>query len=482
MSGTKFTEGDGLPDGWVRVRLGDVLDAIEAGKSFTCEPRPAEAEEWGIVKVSAMTYGRFDEAENKAVPAGVAVNPAYEISPGDVLVSRANTRAYVGAPVLVGDCRPRLLLSDKSLRLVPNRAVDKRWLVYALRSPEMRDYIEAMASGTKDSMRNISQGSLKGAPLMLPPIAEQLRIVEALEVHLSRLSAASDLVLKSRVKLQTLRSAVTQEALSACAAYPTSPLGDLLREPLRNGHSARVTGREDGIRTLTLTAVTLNDFDNKHTKMTDAESAKISNLWLEPGDILIQRSNTPDLVGTSALFSGPRKWAIFPDLLIRVRTEERLLPEFATLVLQSQRTRKYFKARAKGLAGSMPKIDQDTISGVEMPVPPLDVQQKVIEETHERLAQVARLEGPVSVAVRRCYNLRSAMLRKAFSGRLVPQNPDEEPAAVLLDRSRVERAAQPKPKRTRARKAPAARKAAETAPAPEPTEPPCTSTQQELPL
>lgn len=429
-----------------------------------------------------MTYGCFDQAENKAVPRGVAVNPAYEISPGDVLVSRANTKAYVGAPVLVGDCRPRLLLSDKSLRLIPNRAVDKRWLVYALRSPEVRAYIEAKASGTKDSMRNISQGSLKDAPLMLPPIAEQLRIVEALEVHLSHLSAASELALKSRAKLQALGSAVTQEVLSACAAYPTSPLGDLLREPLRNGHSARATGRENGIRTLALTAVTLNDFDNKHTKMTDADSVKVSNLWLEPGDILIQRSNTPDLVGTSALFDGPRKWAIYPDLLIRVRTADCLLPEFATLVLQSRRTRRYFKARAKGLAGSMPKIDQDTISGVEMPVPPLDVQQKVIEETQERLAQVARLEGPLSVTVRRCHSLRSALLRRAFSGRLVPQNPDDEPAAAVLDRIRTERGAQPKPKRTRARKAPTARKAAATAPAPEPTETARTSTQQELPL
>ncbi|MEV7014387.1 restriction endonuclease subunit S [Streptomyces sp. NPDC093991] len=480
MSGTEFSEGAGLPDGWVRVRLGDVLDTIEAGKSFTCEPRPAEPEEWGIVKVSAMTYGRFDEAENKAVPAGVAVNPTYEISPGDVLVSRANTRAYVGAPVLVGDCRPRLLLSDKSLRLVPNRAVDKRWLVYALRSPQVRAYIEAKASGTKDSMRNISQGALKSMPLMLPPVAEQVRIVEALEVHLSHLSAASGLAVKSMAKLQALRSAITQEALSACAAYPTFPLGDLLREPLRNGHSARATDRENGIRTLTLTAVTLNDFDDKHTKVTAANPVKVSNLWLEPGDILIQRSNTPDLVGTAALFNGPSKWAIYPDLLIRVRTAECLLPEFATLVLQSRRTRRYFKARAKGLAGSMPKIDQDTISGVEMQVPPLDVQHKVIQETQERLAQVYLLESPLSVAVRRGDNLRSGLLRRAFSGRLVPQNPDDEPAAAVLDRIRTERAAHPKPKRTR--KVPAASKAAETTPAPEPTEAPRTSVQQEFPL
>ncbi len=130
----------------------------------------------------------------------------------------------------------------------------------------------------------------------------------------------------------------------------------------------------------------------------------------------------------------------------------------------------------------MPKIDQDTISGVEMPVPPLDVQHKVIQEVQERLAQVASLEGALSVAARRGDNLRSGLLRKAFSGGLVPQNPDDEPAAATLHRIRAERAAQPKAKRTRARKVPAARQTAATALAPEPTEPPRTSTQQELPL
>ncbi|WP_149828582.1 hypothetical protein [Streptomyces tailanensis] len=73
-----------LPEGWVRVRLGDILARIEAGKSYKCEPRPASAEEWGVIKVSAMTWGEFDEGENKAVPAEFPFNPEYEIRPGDV--------------------------------------------------------------------------------------------------------------------------------------------------------------------------------------------------------------------------------------------------------------------------------------------------------------------------------------------------------------------------------------------------------------
>ena len=80
---------------------------------------PLPLDEWGVIKVSAMTWGEFRETENKTVLEGRAVDPRMEIHPGDLLVSRANTVDYVGAVVMVHECRPRLLLSDKSLRLYP---------------------------------------------------------------------------------------------------------------------------------------------------------------------------------------------------------------------------------------------------------------------------------------------------------------------------------------------------------------------------
>ncbi|PWK63478.1 type I restriction enzyme S subunit [Streptomyces sp. CG 926] len=162
----------------------------------------------------------------------------------------------------------------------------------------------------------------------------------------------------------------------------------MLREPLRNGHSARITTEPDGIRTLSLTAVTLNDFSEKYTKVTCADPERVDDLWLKPGDILIQRSNTPDLVGTSALYKGRENWAIYPDLLIRLRLNSCITPEFAALMLSSKTVRDYFKAHAKGLAGSMPKIDQSTIASVKMPVPPLAEQHRIVETLENHLSRL----------------------------------------------------------------------------------------------
>lgn len=200
--------------------LGELLERVEAGKSFRALGRPAEPTEWGVIRVSAMTWGSFLEHENKAVPQGRTFDPRKEIRPGDLLLSRANTREYVGASVRVLDCRPRLLLSDKSLRLVPNRGVDIRWLHLALSAPTVRERISAMATGTKDGMRNISQANLKR--VRLPSLTEERQgeLADRIESALSRLDQFhNDLAIASR-RATTLRTAVLANAFSGRLTHP----------------------------------------------------------------------------------------------------------------------------------------------------------------------------------------------------------------------------------------------------------------------
>jgi type I restriction enzyme S subunit len=164
--------------GGEHIALADLIDEISAGKSFGAASAPARENEWGIIKVSAMTWGKFDPTENKAVTDERQVDPRFEIRSGDLLVSRANTSALVGASVLVRDVRSQLLLSDKSLRLTPRSEVDAEWLWRALQAPSARRQISALATGTKDSMRNISQAALKQ---ILLPNADRSRQARALD-------------------------------------------------------------------------------------------------------------------------------------------------------------------------------------------------------------------------------------------------------------------------------------------------------------
>src|SRR6185295_3113737 len=172
--------------------------------------------------------------------------------------------------------------------------------------------------------------------------------------------------------------------------WARTPLGPLLREPLRNGHSAKASGNGKGVRTLTLTAVTYSDFNETNTKLTTADPRKVADLWLQPGDILVERANTPELVGTSCLYKGSSGWAIFPDLLIRVRVaNEKILPEYLEAFLRSQEARHYFMNAAQGTAGSMPKIDQSSIERLDIPLPPFAEQRRIVAKVQVLLARVS---------------------------------------------------------------------------------------------
>ncbi len=163
------------------LALDDLLLDIEAGKSFKTPGRRADPDEWGVIRVSAMTWGEFDGAQNKAVPAETSIDPRYEIRPGDLLLSRANTSEYVGATVVVGACRPRLLLSDKSMRLLTRDGVDRRWLRFALGSPQVRSQMSLLGTGTSDSMRNISQAKVRGLRVRVPGTNRQRVLADEIE-------------------------------------------------------------------------------------------------------------------------------------------------------------------------------------------------------------------------------------------------------------------------------------------------------------
>jgi type I restriction enzyme, S subunit len=184
--------------------LDELLIRIEAGRSSGGPAAPARVDEWGVIKVSAMTWGEFRPGENKRVAAGSA-DPRHEIRAGDLLVSRANTTEYVGAAVLVRETRPKLVLSDKSLRLIVRDGVDREWLLYALLAPSTRSQISAVATGTSDSMRNISQEKLRGVRLRVPDAQRQRSIAAEINRQVSDitdLAAAADIALQKSAALR----------------------------------------------------------------------------------------------------------------------------------------------------------------------------------------------------------------------------------------------------------------------------------------
>ena len=165
-----------LPKGWLWASLDDMLLGIEAGLNVSAEGRPPRPDEIGIVKISAVTWGEFDETASKTLPPDFEFDERNEIRVGDFLFSRANTLELVGAPVIVEAIGRRLLLSDKVLRFRLATGCD-RWVELVLKSSLGRRQIEALATGAQLSMRNISQDSIRSISIPLPPPAETAEIL-----------------------------------------------------------------------------------------------------------------------------------------------------------------------------------------------------------------------------------------------------------------------------------------------------------------
>ncbi len=316
-------------------------------------------------------------------------------------------------------------LNQDMKAIVPHEGVDVRWIAWGLRAFERKLLRDTRKAGT--TVASIEMPRFYSFELPVPALVEQRRIVDILEDHLSRLDAAA-CYLDTALQRTQRWAAGMADLLIWGPRSPSRELGTLLREPMRNGRSDRAaTGTNPGIRALTLTAVTRNEFTDANTKLTTTSSTVARGLWLEPGDIFVQRANTPDLVGTSARFDGPEDWAIFPDLLIRVRPDESMVDSrFMVAVLRSERSHRALRARAKGLAGSMPKIDQAAVADMKVPLPKLDEQRAIIDRLDGIRATSAALAASLQGQARRAAALRQALLAAAFSGKLTGRRTDDE--------------------------------------------------------
>jgi hypothetical protein len=303
------------------VAIGDILLEIQAGKSVKTKERPAQPGEVGILKVSAVTWGQFDPTENKAVLDGYDPGECPRPMAGDLLISRANTRELVGAPVLVEKDHPNLLLSDKILRLVPDlRQVDRRYLARHLQSAASRAHFERRAGGTSGSMTNITQDDVRTAPLLLPPLPEQRRVADILD--------KADAIRRKRKEAIALTEDLLRSAFLEMFGDPvTNPKGWPLRsvgEVSDVAGGLQVTSARSSnpvvmpyLRVANVYRDRLDLTEVKDIRVTVAERERAT---LQSGDVLVVEGHgNPEELGRSAVWGGEVAGCTHQNHLIRVR-------------------------------------------------------------------------------------------------------------------------------------------------------------------
>lgn len=170
-----------------------------------------------------------------------------------------------------------------------------------------------------------------------------------------------------------------------------------------------------------------------------SDEEQIASYWLQSGDVLFNRTNSPELVGKTAIYRGEQP-AIFAGYLIRVNHIPRVVDsQYLNLFLNSH------IARVHGNHVKTDGVNQSNINGdklVNFPFPycSLDEQKEIVRILDEKLSLIDDMAANIASELRRAQALRQTILARAFAGRLVPQNPSDEPASTLLDRIREDSA------------------------------------------
>lgn len=199
-------------ESWEEITWGSFIEKIEAGKNWNALGRPPKNGEFGVVKVSAVTWGEFLEDESKTCTEESQWNEEKRISVGDFLFSRANTIQLVGNCVIVKDVKRKLMLSDKILRFSFSERVYDFFALWYTRTSSYRKQIESVASGNQDGMRNISQNNMKTIIFPLPTLTEQHEIVRLIDDLLARERKAQQAAEQALASIDLMKKSILARA------------------------------------------------------------------------------------------------------------------------------------------------------------------------------------------------------------------------------------------------------------------------------
>jgi type I restriction enzyme S subunit len=319
--------------------------------------------------------------------------------------------------------------------------IDPKYLYYHFKCFWKSRTVDNLFGST---IQYVKIGNFKSYNVAFPSLSEQIRIVSKLDSFFTQLetikaSMANIPLLLKDFRQQVLTQAVTGKLTEEwrkekkMKVWEKLTLSELIVDKPRNGYSPRAVDYETPVKSLSLSATTSGSFDSSYVKYLDIEvPSKDSHLWLKNGDILIQRSNSLEYVGTSAIYDSQDFEFIYPDIMIKIRANEKITTNYLNYCLSSFKTREYFRNNATGTAGNMPKINQVVVMNTPINLPS-DLEQEEIETRVESLfAKADVIEQQYKALKAKIDTLPQALLHKAFKGELTEQLERDGDARELL--------------------------------------------------
>jgi type I restriction enzyme S subunit len=358
----------------------------------------------------------------------------------------------------------------------PGTGLSPDYLAHFLNGPGR---VYALGAQVGSAHPHLNLQDIRAMPIPVAPRSEQERVVGAIDEAFSKLNAGEAGLgnvgqLLKRTRDAVLAAAVTgrlvqqdptdtpaakiladfgaqpaSEALDGLpSTWATVELSEVVSEPLANGRSVRT--RAGGFPVLRLTCLRDGRIDLAERKEGEWDAAAAAKFLIKRGDFLVSRGNgSLALVGRGGLVEEEPDSVAYPDTLIRIRVPELVIDaSLLTLIWNSRAVRQQLEPQARTTAGIY-KVNQGMLSAVRLPLPPREEQRRIVAEVERQLSFIEACKRSIDAGMELSAALRRSVLREAFEGRLVPQDPTDEPASVLLERIQAERAVAPKTNKRR---------------------------------
>ena len=432
---------DDLPAGWVWARVADISE-VQLGRQRSPQHHAGEQMRpylraanvtWQGICLDDVNEMNFDDGDFEK----------YRLASGDILLNEASGSPHeVGKPAVWKNEIEGCCFQNTLLRLRP-QLLNRDYLYwYCYASALMGRFGEA---GRGVNIRHLGKRGLAQFPIPVAPLAEQSRIVAAIEEHFCRLDAVESSLRQALQRLDVLRSAVLIDAFHAHRDLPPAwracTIGDVADVQLGRQRSPQYHTGEQMRPYLRSANVTWNGISLDDVKAMNFDDADFEKYRLEPGDLLLnEASGSPNEVGKPTLWDGEISDCCFQNTLLRLRPHGVILDYLYWYCYASALSGRFGEA---GRGVNIRHLGKQGLAQFPIPVPPRHEQAMIAERIRAAVERAESLRRSLREAIARVAALRRSVLAAAFSGQLVPQDPSDEHASLLLERIAASRSTKP---------------------------------------
>ena len=421
-----------VPGNWTWVKVGDLCTFIGGGTPDKTNPLYWNGNiSWASVKdiKGSYLYSTID----KISQLGLESSSSNLCEAGDLLlVTRIEPAKTIVSKIVTA--------INQDLKIVKSE-LSSLFLYHYFCA--FQHEFEKKASGS--TVKGITLPNIQNTPFPLPPLPEQQRIVDGIESLFARLDEAKQKAQEALDSFETRKAAILHKAFTGeltaqwrkehsvgMETWSSCKLIDILVEKPRNGYSPKPVDYVTACKSMTLSATTTGVFKPEFFKYIDEEIPENSHLWLTPGDILIQRANSLEKVGMSAIYTGAEHEFIYPDLMMKLTVKEPNNKHYIDYYLKTDEILNYFRSNATGTAGNMPKINQKVVSETPLILPETQEQAEIVRLLDDLLAKEQQAKEAAEGVLEQIDLIKKAILARAFRGELGTNDPSEESAVELL--------------------------------------------------